>query len=831
MPRPEPRPAARPAPITRLALEHLEDRVVPAVTPADLKFAVKQLGDQVRLAVDAVDAAESLGVDLGIVELGVVGGKLRDFLEATNEVSQQINAASQADAADITAYLRSAIPAATDKKVTIPYDDTDVAGRDPNVVNLRLKVVFADAKTNLAPQLEKILGGVKLGVPDGLAFTLTNDLSGYFNLRVTDDGPATPSPLVQFVPGVQGGEASRIEYRPKLNATLDTTGVLAGTLAYKLSGSSVNFAPTFTFGYGPSTVPVSLIAAATPAAPEIDPTSNKLVADVRADLTSAENAKFKLPKFGFGQTYTVTFSENGGTSGLSAPRYYFNNQLIDSANEESVATSVALSVLKDSGVDVVDQLADVLPKEVVDLLLGDFNVGGGYTLKDILALAAEQGAPIDTPLDVLQFFGVPGPVITVAETVLRQIQLRNELNSINPNETNQAVKDAKLESVQKITTQSQSAAKFSYLGQDRTKLTGEILRIFKGERVDLVKYDYDVVNDPTIQALVRAKGAKIESQPNGFGGSTNYIVGKIDINSQKLIDLLVSKLPANVRRPARQLLEFAVKNSGIDFSLKIDLRFAAAFRLGADTTFLLPGTKGSVEQKIAKSIYVSTGNLFDFDLKGSASVSASIDNPVNIIFEGLEDLREQVEKEGGELGRQIGDIARNPGKYAGDLKNKAGEEGQKVLDKVFGGFGLAGLGNLAEASASLNLNVRLVFGVCDPPVKDGANDGRLTFDEISQVKSPSDVFAVGGQIGFNLKGKGQVAGVNLALPPIGFGFDFGKVGGCRPGPNGPALAEFDDGQGKPDGATPLLRRPSSPRCGRSRAARRCCRFTARPRRT
>ena len=774
---------------TYLQIEQLEDRIVPAVEVADLQVAVNQLRGEVQQAVMFVDEAQALGADLGIVD-----ATLQELLDATTAVNESLNQAASANAATVTAYLRTAIPAATGGKVTIAYDNTTEAGFDPNVVRFRLKVDFVDAKTDLVPTLEAALAGIKLGTPDGLTFDLTNTLTGYFNLEVMDDGNAATAPTFMFIPGALGGEVSRIVYSPALNATLNNDGTLAGALAYNLTGS-VNFDPTFTFAYGGNTAPVALPAAATPTTTAVsDP---QLVARIRADLTSAESTAFKLPKFGYEQTYRLTFSDSGATSSLDPAKYYFNNALIDTTSQGSIAATVALSVLKDAGADVVGQLADVIPLDVANLLLGNFEIYDNITLSDLLALANDQGIPFDTPLDALQFFGVPGFAIDVVETVLRQRVLLDALESIDPNATG-AGAQAKLTSVKKsFGSSTGSAAKFTYLGSDPNALNADILKIFKGERVDLVTYEYDITNDPAVVALDANSAFNIDRIDNGFGGTTNYLTASIHIDTDDLISKITQNVPAGIRRQAEQLLSFALQNAtgGNGFSLDLDMRLSAAFRIGADTSFLLPTTTGLIAEKIQQSVYISTGNLFDFAVKGKAEIRASLPNPLGVIFDGLEDLRDQVVKEGGELGRQLGDILKNPGGFAGDLGQKFSNELAKIP-----GLGLTG-SNFADVFASLSIDARLLFGICEPNIPVAQNDGRLTLYELLNTPNPvTDVVAAGGQINFKAEGGGSIAGVSLTLPTFGVSLKFRDIAGCTPGPDGPSLDEFNDGT--PDEAIP-----------------------------
>ena len=171
---------------------------------------------------------------------------------------------------------------------------------------------------------------------------------------------------------------------------------------------------------------------------------------------------------------------------------------------------------------------------------------------------------------------------------------------------------------------------------------------------------------------------------------------------------------------------------GIQVNFSLDARLAAAFTLGADTSFLQGGTLGD-------SLFIGTGPVFDaaFDLNVSASAPIAAAAGFGLLGYSCPTPGQVF----GGAGQVVGDLG-NPQQTLGDLQGgyqhavgELGQLGSQIGKQLVDARNVAesDLQKLVNAAGSVSISLatsgQFMVGVCDPS---GANNGKLTFATIAK---------------------------------------------------------------------------------------------------
>lgn len=721
--------------------EWLEDRVVPAVDISDITNRwLPELSNQVSSILGNASQLDTV--------LPGLGKTLDAAYDTVTQLNQTIALAQGVGGASVAAYL-------TNLDTFAQFDISNFDTSNPDRISFTITIrPPADPEAISLVIGGSDFGNLALDLGNGVTLQLANNVT-ITTIAVIDEANfANNNPAgLRFVPA-----ATSIMYSPSL-----TTGqipVIEGTLggAIDYAGSVTgSLASNFRFvTSGGTTAPLSSLSTSA-SYDSANSNPGQLVLGLDATL-EPDLQPFRLPAFSYHQDFK--FDVLDGASHSDPARITLNGHDI---REPDGQHAVIHEILGGAAGQVFSTLKNVIPEDVANVLLGEVNLFAGYQLSDLLqSLSSVAGDSADTPLDALQVFGVPGPVIEVIESIVQAADFAHELE--NPT----ADTEAKARRIGLM-----------YIGMDGPQaLFNSVVQIFQGQTIDLVRYEIDLVdkleNDPLVNTDPRylaAKAAGIltieQDVPNVSGGHTDYLKVQFGIDSEQIKNNLLDGLSGGMRDAAELLLGWAFAQ-GEGFSLSGSFGLSAAVAMGVDTSFLQGGT-------LADSIWISSGNLLDVAFSGDANVRFSVPVPGGNIIQGAIDGASQGWEDAG-LPTKPEDL--DPSQWS-----------------LTGGLSLPTIGDLREKAGSIDATAHFggsfLFGICDP-----TPDGKLRFSELPS--NPLDIAALKTTLEFGAKGSGYIAG-------IPYSFSFGPYRplnlavGCEPAPgsDGPNLEDLKNGTGIP----------------------------------
>jgi Ca2+-binding RTX toxin-like protein len=705
----------------RLGLEELESRVVldaTWVTPSQLASGLQGLSDGLN---GAFVAANVLPGKVPILQTQLTGATtLHDQVNPVlAAINQMAGSATTVDALLAQAHQQLGGQFAVTNLVEDYYHvEFDLEIR-PNPHSVTVSVQTNQPIT---------VGNFTFSLPGVPGVPVTNNLDLKTHFRVDYYGMAMVTP-----------SATAIDYNPVINYNTGTVQGQVGSLLHFSGSLGLNLAPDFKLDFsnqGSNPVPVSSLAA-----PSVAVTGGQQVT-VPLDLAlplgplgtfeAVSQAQFALGDFSF--TGLQTTLELNGVA-------------VASDRGDPVDTGgLVRTVLENAAGPLFDKLAGIIPSQVGDILLGNTEIIGSVTLKDVLGG--------QTPIDVAAgIFGPEAqPVADVIDKLVEAGVFANHLKDPN-SDPRQLLGEAQTE-----------------LGLDFPLLDnpiGAIQDFMTGTPTDLVTWRFDLVSEirqkyPWLTYLITT--APDGAQALQFSFDSGDIASAIDHavpDLAPLVDYLASSLP----------------------HLSGDFYLSAGTTVGIDSNFLTNPTP----QGLLDGFYIQTGPIFglSFDLRLGVGfppffslapaalgyhVGGFFDDPGaalnqvgTAIGQGAQAVGEGLEH----VGNVAADAALNGINTIGDLLGEAGDalgQGLSWLEDA--------IGFLAHGSISVGVGGGLTISIPDV----GSTPGRLTAPEIVNILAGDPLALVGveGELGVSFDGEGQLLGIDI--PPVHAFFPLFSVG-------------------------------------------------------
>lgn len=664
--------------VRRLGVESLEDRRMLAVTAADVAIALESINNELDEVFN--NQAASLFGDVPILASGALSLAFEDAdlaVPLIANVQQQVDQDASLTAAT---EIENAINGISPGQLAV-----DVTAVNANSIEFAV-AISPDIATLSVPLGNGViaLGAFELSLGSSLPdLTFDADLDITTSVILTDSGDITAIP-----------NSTQIVFAPSVNlaSPIQIDGTIAnGVLGY--SGSlDASFAPTVALDFGVGTSPVTLEQLA--GAANVDFTHPNLTVPVQIEL----DASGPLPELGYNTVFTFD-SSNGAVVTQDNDQITIAGDAVG-ANSEALITFA----IQQAAGPLFDRIGDFIPTEVAQYLLGQTELFTGLTVSDLLeGVSAPLGGAVDTPIDLLQLVGVPGPVIAFAENFL-QVSTLADTASSNPIEAAETAEDI--------------GVVIPLISNPIETVVGILAA---DAPVDLVTWNVDVID------LLRDELGLPANAPNpSFVVTSPTGIDRIQIDTEYslsgAISTLLSPLPESLQSVAQRAIELLG-----DVSVDLLFEFQAGIVAGVDTTFLFQGPSAA---SLADSFFIEGDDIIDFTLDARASISQGsigfglgvptppfIEDAGNAIVECASNVGDCAE----EAGRSAGDALSDLSDQALDVLQEGGEALVDFLETIFDP-------NLIEVEAGVDILLNANLSLNDP---DG--DGSVRASEVVAI--------------------------------------------------------------------------------------------------